>query len=326
MGNRLEGRVAIVTGAGRGIGQGEALLLASEGAKVVVNDFGGGPGGEGGDKSPADEVVDMIKSAGGEAVANYANVTSYAETEAMVKQAVDTFGQLDILVNNAGILRDRMVFNMSEEEWDIVIAVHLKGHWNLTKHACVLFRQQRSGVIVNTSSESGLGNMGQANYAAAKEGIIGLTRTVARDMGRYGVRCNAIRPRAATRLTLSPELQEAWEKSRQQGGQAPGGGGNTQAVDPGVQAMITTLDPRLVAPMVVWLCTDDAANINGRNFLVGGNQIGLYTEPELERSIFTDSEWTVDKIAQLAPRTLAAGLKNQWPAKEAEAKPAQATS
>jgi 3-oxoacyl-[acyl-carrier protein] reductase len=320
MGNRLEGRVAIVTGAGRGIGREESILLASEGAKVVVNDFGGTAGGEGGDKAPADEVVDAIKEAGGDAVANYGNVVSFQETEDMVKQAIDSFGRLDILVNNAGILRDRMVFNMSEEEWDIVLAVHLKGHFNLTKHACVLFRQQRSGVIVNTSSESGLGNMGQANYAAAKEGIIGLTRTVARDMGRYGVRCNAIRPRAATRLTLSPELQEAWERSRSQPG------GQTQAVDANVQNMITTLDPKHVAPLVVWLATDEAANINGRNFLVGGNQIGLYSEPELVKTIFTESEFTLDKLSELMPRTVAAGLKNQWPAKEPEAKPAEATA
>jgi NAD(P)-dependent dehydrogenase (short-subunit alcohol dehydrogenase family) len=293
-------------------------LLAEEGAKVIVNDFGGSAGGEGGDKTPADEVVDMIKSAGGEAAANYGNVADFNEGEKMVQQAIDTFGRLDIVVNNAGILRDRMVFNMSEEEWDIVIAVHLKGHFNLTKHASVIFRQQRSGVFVNTSSESGLGNMGQANYAAAKEGIIGLTRTVARDMGRYGVRCNAIRPRAATRLTLSPELQEAWERSRQQ----PAGAGQAQAVDANVQAMITNLDPKQVAPLVVWLCTDEAANINGRNFLVGGNTIGLYSEPELTRSLFADQEWSVDLLSDLMPKSLAAGLKNQWPAKEPEAKPA----
>ena len=316
MGKRLEGRVAIVTGAGRGIGQGESLLLAEEGAKVIVNDFGGSAGGEGGDKTPADEVVDMIKSAGGEAAANYGNVADFGEGEKMVQQALDTFGRLDIVVNNAGILRDRMVFNMGEEEWDIVIAVHLKGHFNLTKHASVVFRQQRSGVFVNTSSESGLGNMGQANYAAAKEGIIGLTRTVARDMGRYGVRCNAIRPRAATRLTMSPELQEAWEKSRQQAG----GGG--QAVSPDVQGALTGMDPKNVAPLVVWLCTDEAANINGRNFLVGGNTIGLYSEPELTRSLFADQEWSIDLLSNLMPKSLAAGLKNQWPAKEAEAKPA----
>ncbi|MEX2238461.1 MAG: SDR family NAD(P)-dependent oxidoreductase [Dehalococcoidia bacterium] len=317
MTKRLEGRVAIVTGAGRGIGREEAISLAAEGAKVVVNDFGGTAGGEGGDTTPAQEVVDAIKSAGGEAAANYGNVSDYGEAEGMVKQAIDTYGKLDILINNAGILRDRMVFNMSEEEWDIVIAVHLKGHFNLTKHACVVMRQQRSGVIVNTSSESGLGNMGQANYSAAKEGIIGLTRTVARDMGRYGVRCNAIRPRAATRLTLSPELQEAWEKSRQQDSAGQGVGAD-------VQAMITNLDPKHVAPLVVWLCTDEAANVNGRNFLVGGNTIGLYSEPELVRSLFTDQEWSVDLLADLMPKSLAAGLRNQWPAKEQEPKPAEA--
>ncbi|MCH7953969.1 MAG: SDR family NAD(P)-dependent oxidoreductase, partial [Chloroflexi bacterium] len=188
MADRLKDRVAIVTGAGRGIGKGEALLLAAEGAAVIVNDFGGTSAGEGGEKTPAEEVVAEIEKAGGKAAANYANVADFAACEAMVQQAVDTFGRLDIVVNNAGILRDRMIFNMSEEEWDTVLAVHLKGHFNLTRHACVVFRQQRSGVIVNTSSESGLGNRGQANYAAAKEGIVGLTRTTARDMGRYGVR------------------------------------------------------------------------------------------------------------------------------------------
>ena len=161
MGNRLDGKVAIVTGGGRGIGRGEALLLASEGAAVVVNDFGGSAAGEGGDKGPADEVVDEIKAMGGRAIANYGNVAEMATGEAVVKQALDEFGRLDILVNNAGILRDRMVFNMSEEEWDAVIAVHLKGHFTTAKYASLVFRQQRSGRIVNTSSESGMGNMGK---------------------------------------------------------------------------------------------------------------------------------------------------------------------
>ena len=202
MGNRLQDRVAIVTGAGRGIGRGEALALAKEGAAVIVSDFGGTSTGEGAEKSPADEVVDEIKAAGGKAAANYGNITDFATGDALVKQAIDTFGRLDIIVNNAGILRDRMVFNMEEADWDAVIAVHLKGHFSLTRHACVVFRQQRSGVIVNTSSEAGLGQTpGQPNYAAAKEGIVGFTRSLARDMGRYGVRCNAIRPQAGTRLT-----------------------------------------------------------------------------------------------------------------------------
>src|SRR5579885_1890263 len=201
MGNRLAGKVAIVTGAGRGIGRAEALLLAQEGAAVVVNDLGGNTDGTGHDGGPADQVVAEIKAAGGRAVANYANVAEMAGGESMVKTALDTFGRLDILVNNAGILRDRMVFNMSEDEWDDVVDVHLKGHFTTIKAAGVIFRQQRSGRIINTSSTSGLGNMGQANYSAAKEGIVGFTRTVARDLGRYGVRVNAIRPRAIdTRL------------------------------------------------------------------------------------------------------------------------------
>ena len=203
MANRLDGKVAIVTGAGRGIGRGEALLLAAEGAAVVVNDLGGNTDGTGTDGGPADQVVAEITAAGGRAVANYDNVAEMQGGENLVKLALDTFGRLDILVNNAGILRDRMVFNMSEAEWDAVIAVHLKGHFTTIKAAGVIFRQQRSGRIINTGSSSGLGNMGQANYSAAKEGIVGLTRTVARDLGRYGATCNAIRPTAGTRLTLA---------------------------------------------------------------------------------------------------------------------------
>src|SRR5215208_6464689 len=215
MANRLEGKVAIVTGGGRGIGRAEALLLASEGAAVVVNDFGGSPAGEGGDRGPADEVVDEIKKMGGRAAANYGSVSDMSTGEAVVKQALDEFGRLDILVNNAGILRDRMIFNMDEAEWDAVIAVHLKGHFTTTKFASIVMRQQRSGRIVNTSSESGLGNLGQANYSAAKEGITGLTRTLALDLGKYGVTANAIRPRAATRLTLSPEMEAARVRRQQ---------------------------------------------------------------------------------------------------------------
>ena len=212
MAGRLEGKVAIVTGAGRGIGRGEALALAREGVRVIVNDIGGSTTGEGSDQTPADEVVAEIKKMGGDAVANYGNVTSMEDGEKAVKQALDTFGRLDILVNNAGILRDRIIFNMTEEEWDAVIAVHLKGHFTITRFASMVFRQQRSGRIVNTSSESGLGNLGQANYSAAKEGITGMTRTLALDLGKYGVTANAIRPRAATRMTLSPEMEAARKK------------------------------------------------------------------------------------------------------------------
>jgi NAD(P)-dependent dehydrogenase (short-subunit alcohol dehydrogenase family) len=310
MANRLEGKVAIVTGGGRGIGRGEALLLAEEGAAVVVNDFGGAPDGTGASQSPADEVVEEIKAKGGRAVANYDDVSTMQAGENMVKQALDTFGRLDILVNNAGILRDRMVFNMSEEEWDIVIAVHLKGHFATTKAAGQVFRQQRSGRIVNTGSSSGLGNMGQANYAAAKEGIVGMTRTVARDLGRYGATCNAIRPGAATRLTISPEMEEARRRSEAAGVRRGGGG-------------LGAMAPEAIAPLVVYLCTDDAANINGRDFMVSGNRIGLYTIPSVERTIYAPGPmWTLDELAEVFQQSIGAGLVNEFAPKPAAAAPA----
>lgn len=305
MTGRLEGKVAIVTGAGRGIGREEALELARQGAAVIVNDPGVGPDGVGTDAGPADQVVEEIKKAGGRAAANYGNVTSYADGEAMVQQALDTFGRLDILVNNAGILRDRMVFNMSEEEWDAVIAVHLKGHFNVTRHACVIFRQQRSGRIIGTSSTSGLGNMGQANYAAAKEGIAGLMRTLARDMGRYNVTANAIRPIAATRLTVNEEMMKARERAKQSGIERP------RADD------ITELEPAAIAPFVAYLASDEAQYINGRVFLVRGRQIGLYPEPEPYRSVFSHNKrWEFEELIDIMPRTLGLGLENQWMPKE----------
>lgn len=308
MADRLTGKVAIVTGAGRGIGRGEALLLASEGAAVVVNDFGGSSGGEGGSQSPADEVVEEIRSKGGQAVANYENVASMQGGEGMVKQALDSFGRLDILVNNAGILRDRMVFNMTEEEWDAVIAVHLKGHFTATRYAAAIFRQQRSGRIINTSSESGLGNMGQANYSAAKEGITGLTRTLARDLGRYGVTANAIRPRAATRLTISPQMEEAARRSSASGVQRDADSAISQ---------IQHMKPEYVAPLVVYLATDAASYINGRDFLVGGAQISLMSEPHEERTIYNPrGYWTLDELAGVMKQTIGQGLRNRWPPQE----------
>jgi 3-oxoacyl-[acyl-carrier protein] reductase len=308
VGNRLEGKVAIVTGAGRGIGRGEAMLLASEGAAVVVNDFGGGVDGTGGASGPADQVVEEIKKAGGKAVASYDNVADMQGGENMVKTALDSFGRLDILVNNAGILRDRMVFNMSEEEWDAVVAVHLKGHFTTIRAAGVIFRQQRSGRIINTSSSSGLGNMGQANYSAAKEGIVGLTRTVARDLGRYGATCNAIRPTAGTRLTLSPEMEQARIKSEAAGVRRQG------------SMTLADLVPEAIAPLVVYLATDEASNINGRDFMVRGNQIGLYTIPTVERTIFAKGDmFTLDELSGIFQSTIGQGLRNEFAPKPAAA-------
>src|SRR5436190_3466654 len=206
---RFDGKVAIVTGAGRGIGRSHALLLASEGAAVVVNDLGGSSGGEGADATPAQQVVDEIEALGGRAITNYDSVSSWRGAEAMVQQAVDGFGGLDVLVNNAGILRDKMSFNMDEAEWDQVIDVHLKGHFATSRFAAAYWRARSketgenvNAKIVNTASESGLyGNAGQANYAAAKAGIASMTIVMARELERTGVRVNCIAPVARTRLT-----------------------------------------------------------------------------------------------------------------------------
>ena len=303
MGDRLKDRVAIVTGAGRGIGRGEALLLAKEGAAVVVSDFGGSGAGEGGAKTPADEVVEEIKAGGGQAVADYSNVTDFQTGDRLVKQAIEAFGRLDIVVNNAGILRDRMIFNMEEADWDAVMAVHLKGHFNLARHACVVFRQQRSGVIVNTSSEAGLGQTpGQPNYAAAKEGIVGLTRSLGRDMGRYGVRCNAIRPQAGTRLT-----QTMVDAARARG---------QEAQVKALEGFMAANPPEAIAPLVVWLCTDEAANVNGRTFLVTGTQIGLYSEPEIVIDVRSDQPWDLDTVSKVMPEKVTKELVNQFAPKE----------
>ena len=305
MAKRLQNKVAVVTGAGRGIGRGEALALAAEGAKVVVNDVGGAGDGTGTSKTPAEEVVQEIKKLGGEAVANYDSVATPEGGENIIKTAIDTFSRIDIVVNNAGILRDRMVFNMSEEEWDLVMKVHLYGHFHCAKPACVYFRQQRSGRIINTSSTAGLGNMGQANYSAAKEGIVGFTRTLARDMGRYGVTCNAIRPNAGTRLTLTPELKAAWEKAKAEGLRPVGGSITLDDLE--------DMTPEMIAPLVVYLSTDEAANINGCTFWVGGGRIGIYSEPEVRSWINKDGMWTLDELVKIVPVTLARGLVNPYP-------------
>jgi len=295
MAKRLEYKVAIVTGAGRGIGRGEALALASEGAKVVVNDLGGAVDGSGASTSPAEEVVAEIKKLGGEAVASYDSVASEQGGQNIIKTAVDAFGRVDILVNNAGILRDRMLFNMTEEDWDTVLKVHLYGHFHTIRAVSPLFRQQRYGRIINTASVAGLNatTYGQANYGAAKEGIVGLTRKVARDMGRYGVTCNCIRPNAGTRLTLSDEMREA---------------------RPEAMARFEEMKPEGIAPLVVWLASDDSSNVNGRTFFVEKGRVGLYSEPVLEKQLIKPGGWTIDELFMFMPGTMTKGLVNLDPA------------
>ena len=303
MAQRLEGRNAVVTGAGRGIGRAVALLLAAEGASVVVNDPGVSVDGSGHDAGPADQVAAEIRDAGGSAVANYDDVSKLEGGESMVRQCVDAFGRIDILVNVAGILRDRMIFNMSEEEWDTVIAVHLKGHFNTIKPASVLMRQQRFGRIVNFSSISGLrGNSGQANYGAAKAGIAGLTRVVARDLGRYGVTCNVIAPGAFTRMVA--QVPDTTRQLRAARGMGP---------QPSSAQRPTEMTPEHVAPMTVWLCTDEAWNVNGKIFHVAGGIISLAAEEMPVRQITRDGMWTLDELVALVPRQLTADIPNPAP-------------
>jgi NAD(P)-dependent dehydrogenase (short-subunit alcohol dehydrogenase family) len=260
MGRFVEGRVAIITGAGRGIGREHALSLASKGAKVLVNDLGADlSGAEGDDVTPAQSVVDEIRALGGEAEVNGANVADFGQAEAMVNQAIETFGGLDILINNAGILRDRMIFKMEESDWDAVITVHLKGTFAPTHHAAKYWREQSKAGnqpdarVINTSSPSGIyGNVGQSNYGAAKAGIAAFTMITAMELANYGVTCNAIAPSAITRMTQDlPGFAELSEE--QKGG----------------------MDPRWIANVATWLASTESARITGRVFDVIGTRVGV---------------------------------------------------
>jgi len=304
----LKGKSVVITGAGRGIGREIALLMAKEGARVVVNDYGGSATGAGGEKTPADEVVNEIRKGGGEAVANYESVATMAGGQAIVKTAVDAFGRVDVVVNNAGILRDRMIFNMSEEEWDGVIAVHLKGTFNCTRHATRRMREQRRGRIISISSTSGVyGNSGQANYGAAKDGIAGLTRVVARDVGRYGITANAVCPGAMTRMTAT--VSQTARAVRAERGLSTGAGER--------RFPLRNFGPENVAPWVVYLATDAARNINGQLFLVMAGMVALLNYPAPVRTIAKDGRWTPEEIATIFPHTLGQDLPNPAPPKEA---------
>ena len=309
MADMLAGRVAVVTGAGRGIGRGVALGLAAEGAKVVVNDYGVALDGNAPSTGPAFDVVEEIRRAGGEAVPSTDSVATWDGAARIIATALETWGRLDALVTCAGILRDRMIFNMSEEEWDAVIAVHLKGTFNCVRHACTHMRERRYGRIVTFSSGAGLfGNPGQANYGAAKSAIGGLTKVAARDLGKYGISVNAICPVAGTRMTVNEEVRRARELRRQQG---------IQREDRGV-AQIEELDPDDVAPMVVYLASEHAGGVNGQFFLCFGNQVALVSQPRPVKTLYkADGDWTLEELERLAPTTVLEGLVNPAPPKEA---------
>jgi 3-oxoacyl-[acyl-carrier protein] reductase len=276
----MEGTVAIVTGAGQGLGRSHALELARQGAKVVVNDFA--PKGD----NPAEAVVAEIEDGGGDAVVNDADVADWSQSEAMVKQAIDTFGSLDILVNNAGVLRDRMLFNMSEEEWDLVIRVHLKGHFCPTRHAGAYWRDTSKaadgptyGRIINTSSEAGLmGSAGQPNYSTAKGGIVQFTLVCAQGLGRYGVNANAIAPRALTQMTESL--------------------GGFDAKDGDFDVFAT----ENVSPLVAFLGSPQAEKVSGQLFIVWGRQISVVAGPTVDKAFETPEQWTPENVSeQLVP-------------------------
>ena len=292
---RLTGKAAVVTGAGGGIGRGIAKLLAKEGAAVVVNDLGTAVTGTGADTRAAQVVVDEIIAEGGKAVANYGSVADHQQAWELIEQCVDFFGRIDILINVAGILRDRMIFNMTEAEWDAVIAVHLKGTFNTTRHASVRMKDQNYGRIVNFASVSAWGSPGQPNYGAAKHGILGLTLTCANSLAQWNVTCNAIVPGfVATRMTDStPRAQQVLKETGKTLSEASKG---------------TEFDPDNVAPIVAYLATEDSGYISGQFIGIQGYSLHLYSQAEAVRILKTDHRWKHDELFDLFPKTIGEGL------------------
>jgi len=299
MGDLLKGKVAVVTGAGRGIGQAEALALAAEGASVVVNDLGverGGGGGVGG--GPADETVAEIHKRGGEAVASYESVADYQAAGRIVQTALNIFGRLDILVNNAGIFRDGLFHEVTEDDWDNIVTVHLKGTFNTCHHAIPIMMKQRSGRIINTASSQWRNPEGRASYAAAKGGIVSLTYDLAWEMRPYNVTVNAIAPMALTRSSANTSDYASHVAAAGLTRNKPADEANRPA-------------PEFVAPMVVYLATDLAPEVTGCVFRVGAGKIGLYSHPSEIRSIYRNhletGPWPIEELQALLPSTILQG-------------------
>lgn len=314
MGNRLEGRVAIVTGAGRGIGRSVAKLLAEEGASVVVNDLGGGVDGEGDSSTPADQVVEEIRSAGGTAVANHDSVAEFDSAANIVQTALDNYGRIDVLNHVAGILRDRMIFNMTEAEWDQVLQVHLYGAFNMVRNVVPHMIKEGYGRIVLFSSGSGLGASGQANYATAKEGMVGFSRALSRELAPHGITVNAVYPGGATRMTET--IPDSTQQLRQQqrsaaAGAAAGGGMATQGAP--ITGPSEARAPENNAPKAVYLGSEAAGDVTGQVIGTSGWPMTLYSPRHVIRSIHKTGRWTLDELDDLMPISLGANLVNPVP-------------
>ena len=308
MGNRLTDRVAIVTGGGRGIGREVALWLARDGAKVVVYDVGAALDGTGDSGTPADQVVNEIISEGGKAVASYDSVAEFDSAEQIVNTALNNYGRIDILCHPAGILRDRMIFNMTEAEWDAVLQVHLYGAFNMVRNVAPHMIEEKYGRIVLFSSGSGLGASGQANYAAAKEGMVGFTRAVSKELESHGIMINAVYPGGSTRMTdsIPQSTTDLRQTQRAQAGQ------NVPKVslDPPPEYR----DPANNAPKVVYLCSEASDGITGQVFGTSGWELSLYSPRHVVKSIHKNEAWSLEELERLIPISLGRDLINPAPA------------
>ena len=309
MGNRLKDRVVIVTGAGRGLGAEVAAWMAADGASVVVNDLGGALDGTGTSDAPAEQVAQGIRDKGGTAAANFDSVAEYESAGHIVQSAIDNFGRLDAVCHVAGILRDRMVFNMTEAEWDAVLSVHLNGAFNMVRQATPHMIRQKYGRIVLFSSGSGLGSSGQINYSAAKEGMVGFARSLAKELGPYGITVNAVYPGGSTRMTASVPQSSKDLRTQVQTAQQP----IMQAQGPPIQGPPEASDPANNAPKAVYLCSEAASDVTGQVIGVSGWNISLYSPRHVTKSIHKNGRWTLDELDQLMPISLAQGLTNPMP-------------